>query len=102
MTQPAIIDGTPDELADYLAQHRDRKFRFIEIVEPEASCGAIVASGSILDDKAKSALALLSEWIAEGEGADPATRREADSEYEEFKRNMNANRAATGEEPLYS
>ena len=55
-----------------------------------------------LDDKAKVAIAMLDSWIAEGQAADEATRLEAERELEDFKRNMNANRVATGERLVYS
>ncbi len=56
---------------------------------------------SALDAKAKAAIAMLDTWIAEGQAADEVTRLEAEQELEEFKRNMNANRAVTGERPVY-
>lgn len=99
MNQPAIIDGTPDELADYLARHPDRKFRLIEIAEPEAS--GVTLTGAALNYKAKTAIALLDKWIAEGKAAGEETRREADREVEELKRNLTANRAATGEKLVF-
>ena len=58
-------------------------------------------SAPALDAKAKAALALLDSWIAEGEAADEQTRQEATQEVEEFKRNMNANRATTEERLIY-
>jgi hypothetical protein len=49
----------------------------------------------------EAAIALLDSWIAEGLAADPETKCQAEEELEEFKRNMNANRAATGDHPVY-
>ena len=54
-----------------------------------------------LDDKAKAAIAWLDARIAEGMNADPETKRHAEEELAEFKHNMNANRAATGERLVY-
>ncbi len=54
-----------------------------------------------LDAEKAAAIALLDAWIAEGAGADEETRRQAEQELDEFKRNMNANRAATGERLVY-
>lgn len=98
MAHEPIHEGTPRELASYLAQHPDRRFRLIELAEEEP---ASEPSSPALEEKAKAALALLDAWIAEGKAADEKARREADREVEEFKRNMNANRAATGERPVY-
>lgn len=54
-----------------------------------------------LDAKTAAAIAQLDQWIAEGLAADPETRRQADQEVEELKRNLNANRAATGERLVF-
>lgn len=58
-------------------------------------------SASVLSVKSKAAIAFLDARIAEGLAADEQTRREADKEVEEFKRNMYANRLATGERIVY-
>ena len=55
----------------------------------------------MIDAKAAAAIAFLDARIAEGIAADPDMRRLAEEELEEFKRNMNANRTATGEHPVY-
>ncbi len=93
-----VYEGTPQELAPYLAQHPDRRFRLTELADEESTQEP---TGPVLDEKAKAAIALLDAWIAEGKAADEQTRLEADREVEEFKRNMNANRAITGERPVY-
>ncbi|MBR8832973.1 MAG: hypothetical protein DSM106950_02735 [Stigonema ocellatum SAG 48.90 = DSM 106950] len=95
-----IHEGTPGELAPYLAQRPNGRFRLIELAEGEEE---LAPSQPIpaLDEKAKAAIALLDTWIAEGKAADEKTQKEADQQVEEFKRNMNANRAATGERPVY-
>jgi hypothetical protein len=100
MRQDPIHEGTPQELAPYLVQHLDRRFRLIELTEGEEEA-APEQSASVLDEKAKAAIALLDVWIAEGKAADAEIRQEADLEVEEFKRSMNANRAATSERPAY-
>jgi len=46
-------------------------------------------------------IALLRSWLAEEATDDPDEIRRAEEELAEFKRNMNANRAATGERLLY-
>ena len=99
MEQTNIHEGTPQELAPYLAQYPDRRFRLIEVGEDEAK----VSTPSVfaLDDKALAALSLLDSWIAEGKAADETAKLEAVEEVEEFKRNMNANRAATDERLIY-
>lgn len=94
MTQH-IHEGTPQELAPYLAQHPDRKFRLIELAEGEGQ-SVPEPSTPVLDEKAKAAIVLLDAWIAEGKAANEKNRLEADQEVEEFQRNLNANRAATG------
>lgn len=99
MTHQHIYEGTPQELVPYLAQRQKGRFRLIELEEDEGP--AQEQPNPVLDDKAKAPLALLASWIAEGKAADEKTRLEADREVEEFKRNMNANRAATGESPVY-
>ncbi len=50
---------------------------------------------------AKAIAALFAEWAEEDAAMTPEEREQASREAEEFQRNMNANRAATGEEPLY-
>lgn len=54
-----------------------------------------------LAPKTAAAIAFLEARIAEGQAADPDTKRQAEEELEEFKRNMNANRAATDERLIY-
>lgn len=47
-------------------------------------------------------LELLAAWQAEDATTDPERLREADEEVAEFKKAMNANRAATGARLLFS
>ena len=70
-------------------------------VQIDAAPECAPAPTPALDDKARAAIAFLDARIAEGIAADADTRRQADEEVEEFKRNMNANRAATGERLVY-
>ena len=55
----------------------------------------------VIDARTAAAIAFLDARIEEGIAADPDTRHRAEEELEEFKRNMNANRAATGDHPVY-
>jgi hypothetical protein len=46
-------------------------------------------------------LELLAAWKAEDATSDPEKLRQADQEIDEFKKAMNANRAAVGARPLF-
>lgn len=48
-----------------------------------------------------SSIALLRSWLTEEATDDPDEIRQAQEELDEFKRNINANRAATGERLIY-
>ncbi|HLK60592.1 MAG TPA: hypothetical protein VKU00_28780 [Chthonomonadaceae bacterium] len=54
-----------------------------------------------LDAKQRAAIAYLDARIKEGENATPEEVRQATEEFEELKRNLNANRAATGERLVF-
>ena len=56
----------------------------------------------VISAKNAAAIATLNQWIAEDATDDPEEIRKADEEVAEFKRNMNANRAATGERQVFS
>ncbi len=58
-------------------------------------------SAHVISAKNAAAIALLDSWIAEGTGADEQTKRQAERELEELKRNLNANRAALGERLVF-
>lgn len=75
--------------------------RVVEELVEEHVPPAAVESQSHIDPENAAAIALLDAWIKEGESADAETRRLADLEVEELKRNMNANRAATGERLVF-
>ena len=51
--------------------------------------------------KNAAAIALLRGWRSEEATTDPETIRQAEAELEELKRGLNANRAATGERPVF-
>jgi hypothetical protein len=104
------IDFTPQETAWLNAQAQQQGLPPAEIIKrlidaqvattPAPPAPATLAKPP-LDPEQEAAIALLDSWIAEGLAADPQTRRQAEEELEEFKRNMNANRAATGERLVY-
>ena len=47
------------------------------------------------------AIALLQSWMVQDATDDPEEIRRADDEFDELRRNLNANRAATGERPVF-
>lgn len=53
------------------------------------------------DEIPAAAVALLDRWFEEDATNDPDTLRKADEEYGQLKRSLNANRAATGERPVF-
>lgn len=56
---------------------------------------------SAVDGKRQAAIDMLRSWANEDATEDPNEIREAEEELAEFKRAMNANRAATGERPVF-
>ena len=50
-----------------------------------------------IDAENAAAIAMFNQWIAEDATDDPEEIRKADAEVAELRRNLNANRAATGE-----
>src|SRR5579884_1290993 len=54
-----------------------------------------------VDEENAAAIALLQSWLEAEATDDPEEIREAKQELEEFKQNLNANRAATGERLLF-
>ena len=56
---------------------------------------------AVIDDRSKAAIALLQSWMEQDATDDPAEIRKAEQDLEELKRNLNANRAATGERPVF-
>lgn len=51
----------------------------------------------VIDAENSAAIAMFNQWIAEDATDDPEEIRKADEEVAELRRNLNANRAATGE-----
>ena len=103
------IDFTPQEIAWLNAQAQREGLPPAEIIKRliDAQVAttpaplAPVRPASALTAEQEAAIALLDSWIAEGMAAGPEEIRQAEEELEEFKRNMNANRAATGDHPVY-
>ena len=54
-----------------------------------------------LDTENLAAIALLTSWLNQEATIDPVIIAKAEDDLNEFKRNMNANRAATGERLLF-
>jgi hypothetical protein len=91
------IEGTPHQLTAWLGQHPDEKrYRLVEVEE----AGPERDAAPLADPKAAASIALLKSWIAQAP-TDPEEIRQAEEELLEFQRNMNANRAATGERIPY-
>ncbi len=65
-------------------------------VRSQASKSPAAAEPAI-DAENAAAIALLNQWIAEDASDDPEEIRKADEEVADLRRNLNANRAATGE-----
>ena len=100
MTQP-IHEGTPQELASFLAQRLQGRFRLIEIEEEDQRIPTVDEAKPVIDAENAAAIALLKSWREQDATDDPEEIRQAEEELAEFKRNMNANRAATGERLVY-
>ncbi len=92
-----IYEGTPQELAPFLAQHPQQRFRLIEI---PGQTQEPATEAPLADPKAAASIALLRSWIAQAP-TDPEEIRAAEEELREFQRNLNANRVATGERIPY-
>ena len=67
----------------------------------EEQLAALLPKMPPIDAKQQAALALLDQWDQEDAAMTEEEKDQADQDLEEFKRNINANRAATGEEPIY-
>ncbi len=101
MTPPHIYEGTPQELTSYLALHPQGRFRLIEIeMDAEITRSADEAK-PVIDAENAAAIALLKSWIEEAATDNPEEIRKSEEEYDELKRNLNANRALTGEMPVF-
>ena len=95
------INFTPQEEAWIHAEAVQQGLHPAEVVRKLVDERLPGYAAPVIDAQSAAAIALLDSWIAEGVAANPDTRREAERELEEFKRNMNANRAATGERLVY-
>ena len=89
-----IHEGTPQELAPYLAQRPHGRFRLIELEEDTEEPAK---AGTLLPDPENAAsIALLKSWLEEDATDDPEEIRAAEEELREFKRNMNLPRKEAG------
>ena len=89
-----IFEGTPKELAPYLAQNPEARFRLIELSEETEKLSKEEASHPASENAAS--IALLKSWLAEDATDDPEEIRLAEEDLREFKRNMNLPRKETG------
>ena len=96
MTQH-IHEGTPQELANFLAERPKGRFRLIQLEEDQEPAPAPNEAKPIIDAENAAAIALLKSWREQDATDDPDELHEAEEELAEFKRNLNTNRAATGE-----
>ena len=101
MAQQQIHEGTPQELAPYLAQRPHRRFRLIELEAEDELTSAPDEAKPVIDAKNAAAIAYLDRRLKEEATDDPEEIRKSEEEYEELKRNLNANRAATGERLVF-
>jgi hypothetical protein len=91
------IDVTPESLTRLEAQAQEEGKPLEEFLRSELERLA----APTLTAKQKAAIALLDAWRAEDATEDPDELARRDAELEEFKANINANRAATGERRIY-
>ena len=96
-----IYEGTAQELAPYLAQRPQGRFRLIELDTEEQATQSDDQAKPEIDAENAAAIALLQSWREEDATNDPEEIRVAEEDLAEFKRNMNANRIATGERLVY-
>ena len=75
--------------------------RLPEIDAPTQTETAPQAGNPTIDAENAAAIALLEFWMAQDATDDPEEIRKADEEFEELKRNLNTNRAATGERLVF-
>lgn len=102
------IDFTPQETAWLNAEAQQQGLPPAEIVkrliDAQLAASAMptpVRSAPTLTAEQEAAIALLTSYLETEATDDPEEIRQAEEELEEFKRNMNANRAATGERLVY-
>ena len=105
------IDFTPQETAWLDAQAQQQGLPPAEIVKRLIDAQVAVPSAQAvptptkpmpaLDARQMAAIALLNSYLETEATDDPEELRQAEEELAEFKRNMNANREATGERLVY-
>ncbi len=94
---PEVIEGTGEELIELLNRHPDDRYRLVKITEN----GGSMEKSEPIDAENLAAIALLNSYLEMEATDDPEEIRRAEEELGEFKRNMNANRASTGERPVF-
>ncbi len=104
------IDFTPQESAWLNAQAQQQGVPPAEIIRQlvderipgmNGTHAGPTETKPVISAKSAAAIAYLDVRIAEGENATPEEVRQATEEFEELKRNLNANRAATGERRVF-
>jgi hypothetical protein len=73
----------------------------IELEEDQGLARAESEATPIIDAENTAAIALLKSWREQDATDNPEEIRRAEEELAEFKRNLNANREATGERTVY-
>ena len=97
MAQQQVHEGTPQELAPYLAQRPQGRFRLIELEADEEPIPTAHEAKPAIDAENSAVLALLQSWLKEAATEDPEEIRRSEDAYDELKRNLKTNRAITGE-----
>jgi hypothetical protein len=98
-----------DARAEGLSLTEYARLRLLEIsMEPSPNIAWMSAphpepngDAPVVDAENAAAIAMLNRWRRENATDDPEVIRQATEEYEELKRNLNANRAAAGETPVF-
>lgn len=97
------IDFTPQEEARFRAfarqKHTDPATLAKKLLTQPLPPGYPVIP--VVDEENSAAIALLDTWLEQEATSDPEEIRKAESDLAEFKRNINANRAETGERQIY-
>jgi hypothetical protein len=94
-----IHEGTPQELALYLAQRPTGRFRLTEL--PDDVSGPAPDLMLLPDPQNAASIALLKSWLEEDATNDPEELKQAENELREFKLNMNKPRKEAGARLLY-
>ncbi len=97
MAQQSVLEGTPEQLARLLGTLSNlKRYRIIELEESIPS-PAMKETSPVLDAENAAAVAQFRLWREQDATDDPEEIRKAEEELEDLRRNLNANRAATGE-----